>query len=94
LHWLQNMNGVINMARKLVERKARKFLQENGRSLISRIFDYINESTRDGTTMSELSNTLRSAHDIEKCGTERVPGRALGSGTYILTVWQMKGLEQ
>tara|TARA_Y100000034_G_C6896261_1_gene413282 strand:- start:962 stop:1369 length:408 start_codon:yes stop_codon:yes gene_type:complete len=62
--------------------------RRSGPASTSQIIEYINKSTRDGTTTQQLGNILSKDKDIVKIGYVRLKG--MTSGPYNVCNWALK----
>ena len=79
------------MPKKVIKRKAVKFLREHGELDTVQLRDMINIALKHGTTVSELGNVLGKHNEFIKVRTERrVSCCGRSSGNYTVYVWSLR----
>ena len=79
------------MPKKVIYRKAVKFLREHGELDTVQLRDMINVALKHGTTVSELGNILGKYNDFIKVRTEkRISCSGRSSGNYTVFVWCLR----
>ena len=68
--------------------KVKEFLKRNPDSNTRQIYDHINSTLRQGTTMNQLTNVLSKDSEIFRTGDSKVS--AVLSGTYTVGQWRVK----
>jgi hypothetical protein len=69
--------------------KVKAFLKRNPNSNTRQVYDHINSTLRQGTTMNQLTNVLAKDPDIKRTGSERV-GSTIAGGSYAVGRWRLQ----
>lgn len=82
-----NLLGVESMKTRKLKIRIIEYLESNGPQTTNRIQDYINRTTRHGTTSQQLGNVLSKNKDFRKVGMAMRAG--ILSGSYEVVVWDL-----